>query len=415
MPDILITKTHDEPGAKNLRVEVPLEHVRAAEDKVTALYTSRVRLPGFRKGKAPRDLVRRRFNDAIREEVIRDLVSRSWRAAVEQEQLKPIADPRIRDLKFEAGSPVSFELLVEVKPDIALARLGGFALQRRTAPVTDEMVRAQVEELRRAKAPWLPVTGTPATGDLVQVTLATIESDGSLKDEKRYELVLGQGQAIPDVEARIAALEVGATTEADVRLPDDFPDASKRGQQRRVRITLHEAKRQTLPDVDDAFAREIGDFESVADLERAVRQDLEAAAARDADADVRRQLLEQLVAANNVQAPRPLVERLLATYAQGYQIPDDQLDRFVQEFRPIAEAQVKRDLVLDQVVESHGLKATEEELDARIADLARRRKTDPGQLYASLQKAGRLRDIERTITEAKAFAFLLQQSTVTEA
>ncbi|HWP36969.1 MAG TPA: hypothetical protein VNL18_05380, partial [Gemmatimonadales bacterium] len=200
-----------------------------------------------------------------------------------------------------------------------------------------------------------------------------------------------------------------------VRLPDDFPDASKRGQQRRVRITLHEAKRQALPEVDDAFAREIGDFESVADLERAVRQDLEAAAAREADADVRRQLLEQLVAANNVQAPRPLVERLLATYVQGYQIPDDQLERFALEFRPIAEGQVKRDLVLDYVVETHNLKATEEELDARIAELARRRKTDPGQLYASLQKAGRLRDIERTITEEKAFAFLLQQSTVTEA
>ncbi|HWP37898.1 MAG TPA: trigger factor family protein, partial [Gemmatimonadales bacterium] len=128
MSEIVITKTHEEPGAKGLRVEVPVEHVKAAEDKATAFYSSRVRLPGFRKGKAPRDLVRRRFHDAIREEVIRDLVSRSWRAAVEQEGLKPIADPRIRDLKFEAGSPVSFELLVEVKPDIALTRLGGFAL-----------------------------------------------------------------------------------------------------------------------------------------------------------------------------------------------------------------------------------------------------------------------------------------------
>jgi trigger factor len=414
MTDIVITKTREEPGAKNLRIEVPVERVRAAEDKATAFYTQRARLPGFRKGKAPREVVRKRFHDAIREDVIRDLVGQSWKAAVEQEQLKPIADPRIRDLKFEADAPVSFELIVEVKPDLVLSRLGGFTLRRKVARITDEMVRSQIDQLRRSKAPWVPLPGTPAAGDLVQVSLATIEN-GQAKDEKRYDLVLGQGQAIPDVEARITTMEVGATIDADVRLPDDFPDPAKRGQQRTVRITLHEAKRQALPEIDDAFARELGDFESVADLERAVRQDLEAEAAREADADVRRQLLEQIIAANNVQAPRPMVERLLAAYAQGYEIPDDRLERFAVEFRPIAEAQVKRDLVLDFVVESQKLKATEGELDARVAELARRRKTDPGQLYASLQKAGRLRDVERGVTEEKVFTYLLQQSTVTEA
>ncbi|HXV86744.1 MAG TPA: trigger factor family protein, partial [Gemmatimonadales bacterium] len=114
MAEILITKTGEEPGAKNIRVEVPVERVKAAEAKATTFYAQRARLPGFRKGKAPRDVVRKRFQDAIREEVIRDLVGQSWKAAVEQERLKPIADPRIRDLKFEADAPVSFELIVEV-------------------------------------------------------------------------------------------------------------------------------------------------------------------------------------------------------------------------------------------------------------------------------------------------------------
>jgi trigger factor len=327
--------------------------------------------------------------------------------------LKPIADPRIRDLKFESDAPVSFELLVEVKPDIALTRLGGFTLQRRVAPVRDDMVQAQIEQVRRRKAPWVPVPGPAVAGDLVQVTLATVE-DGEVKDDKRYDLVLGEGRAIPDVEARITELAVGASVETTVRLPDDFPDAAKRGQERTVRITLHEVKRQELPVVDDGFARELGDFESVADLEHAVREDLEREAAREADADVRRQLLEQIVAANNVAAPRPLVERLLAGYAQAYEIQGDQLDRFATEFRPIAEAQVKRDLVLDTVVESQSLRASEADLDARIAELAGRRKVEPGQLYASLQKAGRLKELERSITEEKVFAYLLQQSTVTE-
>lgn len=414
MPDIVITKARTEPGATSLRVEVPVERVRAAEEKATASYARRARLPGFRKGRAPTAVVRKRFHDAIREEVLRELIGESWKAALAQEGLKPIADPRVRDLKFEENAPVTFELFVEVKPEIQLPRLGGFTLKRRVPPVGEELVNAQLEELRRQKGPWAPLTEMPAAGDLVQVTLAILEN-GAATDERRYELVLGQRQALPDVEAAIMRLTPGQTTDTEVQLPDDFPDPAKRGQRRTVRLTLHEAKRQELPPLDDAFAREIGDFESLNDLRRAVREDLEREAAREADADVRRQLLEQIVAANNLEAPRPLVERLLASYAQVYEIPDSQLERFAAEFRPIAEAQVRRDLVLDFVTEQQQLQATEEELDARVAQLAERRKIAPEQLYASLQKAGRLRELERSITEEKVFRYLLQQSTVTEA
>jgi len=139
-----------------------------------------------------------------------------------------------------------------------------------------------------------------------------------------------------------------------------------------------------------------------------------APAAREADADVRRQVVQQTVAANSVAAPRPLVDRVLAAFARAYEIPEDQLEKFATEFRPVAEAQVRRDLVLDQVVESAGLKATEREVDERVAELAARRKIEPGQLYASLQKANRLRELERTITEEKAFAHLLSLSTVND-
>lgn len=414
MPDILVTKTREEPGAKALRVEVPVERVRAAEDKATAYYARRAKLPGFRKGKAPSALVRKRFQDAIREEVIRELVGEGWKLAVEQEGLKPIADPRVRDLKFEAGSPVTFELVVEVKPEIKLDRLGGFKLTRRVAPVTDEMVDQHIAQIRRQRAPWKPLAEPPKPGDFVQISLA-LEEPGHTPAPKRYELVLGEGRALPEVEAAIMSLAPGQTGEAQVVLPEDFSDPAQRGQQRTARITLHEAKRQELPPLDDAFAREVGDFDSLQALRAAIRHDLEAEAQREADADLRRQLIEQIVAANRLEAPRPLVERLLATYAQAYEIPDQQLERFAAEFRPLAEAQVRRDLILDFVAESAQLQATEAELDQRVAQLAARRNADPGQVYASLQKAGRLRELERQITEEKVFAHLLQLSTVSEA
>ncbi len=414
MSDISVTKTREEPGARALRVEVPVERVRAAETKATAYYASRVKLPGFRKGKAPSAVVRKRYQEAIREEVIRELIGESWRLAVEQEGLKPIADPRVRDLKFEADTPLTFELFVEVKPDITLSRLGGFKLARRVAPVSDEMVSEQIEQVRRQRAPWGPLAEPPKAGDHVQITLLILE-EGQPTEPKRYELVLGEGRALPDVEAKIMTLKPGENGDTEVHLPDDFPDPAKRGQRRTARIALHEAKRQDLPPLDDAFAREVGDFDSLDALRAAVRHDLEAEAGHEADADVRRQIIDQVVAGNSLEAPRALVERLLATYAQGYEIPDDQLERFAGEFRPLAEAQVRRDLVLDFVAEKEKLQATEAELDQRIARLAERRGADPGQLYASLQKAGRLREIERQITEEKVFDHLLQQSTVTEA
>ncbi len=174
-------------------------------------------------------------------------------------------------------------------------------------------------------------------------------------------------------------------------------------------------KRQELAALDDAFAREMGDFESLEALRTAVTADLGKEAEKEADAKVRAELVEQIVQANSVVAPRPLVERVLGMYAQAYEIPEERWPQFAEEFRAIAESQVRRDLVLDWVVESQTLRATEGELDARIQQLAERRGMPAAQLYASLEKAKRLRDVARSITEEKVFAYLLSQSTVEQA
>lgn len=412
--DILITKAGEEPGAASFKIEVPADRVQQAEHSAAQAFAKRARLPGFRKGKAPLAVVRKRFHDAIREQVLREVVGESWKATLDQESLEPIADPRVHDLKFEAGSPVTFEFHVELKPDVAVERVGGFTVTREPRAVTDEMVDHQLEELRRQQAPWVPVEGRPAdTGEMVSVTLATL-SDDDPGEAKPYQIVLGEGQAIPDVERLIATLEPGGTAEGDVTFPADFPDESKRGQTRRVRLALQEIKRRDLPALDDAFAGEVGDFDDLDALRTAVRQDLELESRREADADVRKQLIEQLAAANHIPAPRPLVDRLLHAYREAYRIPDEALEQFFTEFRPIAESQVKRDLLLDQIIGQENLRATEEELDARVAEIAARRNAEPGQVYAQLQKADRLKELEQTLTEDKVFEFLLSQSTVTE-
>jgi trigger factor len=415
VPEIEITKTATEPGAASLAVIVPVDRVREAEHRATQAYQARARLPGFRKGKAPEAIIRKQFAADIREQALRDLIQASWSRALQQEPLKPIADPHIHDLKWEDGAAVTFTIHVEVKPDITLSRLGGFTLKRQLAAVTDAQVQAQLDTLREQRAPWTPVAeGKPTLKDLVHVTIAQREGDEA-KDPQPYHFVLGEGRAIPDVEERILSMTPGQAIDATVRFPDDFPEEAKRGQTRDIRLTLHEVKQQTLPVLDDAFAREVGDFDSLDALRRAVREDLEREAGREADARLKAELVAQLVAANNITAPRPLVERVTLTYAQAYGITEERLPQFATEFRPLAEQQVQRDLVLDWVVEHHALRATPEEVQQRLTELAGRRNMPVAELKASLEKHQRLREVERGLTEEKAFAFLLSQSTVESA
>lgn len=415
MTQILIEPIAQDAASRSLKVTIPVERVRDAEGKALQRYASQARLPGFRPGKAPAAVVKKKFADAIRQTALEQLLQESWQQARDEHALKPIADPSVRNVKFEEGAPVEFDLHVEVKPEIALSKTGGFAITKTVRPITDDDITEQLDRIREQKASWTPVTGEkPREGELVQVTVSAFEND-VWGEPAPYTLVLGKNQAVADLEAKIMTLLPGESAEGDVKFPEDHPDASRRGQSRQVRITLNELKRQELPALDDAFAAELGDFASLDALKQTIRTDLEAEASREAESGVREQLLAQLVEANAVPAPHALVHRLMHAYAEMYKVPREQFAAFETQFEPVASAQVQRDLVLEAVIEAQALRASEAEVDERIAEMASQRNVPVGQLYSTLQKAGRLAELERAIAEEKAFAWLLGQSTVTEA
>jgi trigger factor len=410
--NIEITPKKAEGLERLIEVRVPIEAVRDAENKAAQRYATSVRLPGFRPGKAPAAVVKKRFKDAIRQEVIEALVQEAYQEVVDREKFKIASQPHVHDLKFEEGQPLSFELHLEVRPEIELARTQGFRVSRNANAVTDDHVREQVEQIREQRAAWTPLTEKPAPGDMVTVQLATADENGDMPEAKEYRIVLGGGQAIPGVEELIMSLEPGQTVEQSVRWPDDFPDESQRGKSKPVRVSLQDVKRKSLPTLDDAFAGEVGDFESLDALMTTVRKDLEDHSSRDADAAVRQQLLDQIASANAFDVPPSWVNQLIDAYAQAYQVPDEEKDRFRAEFRPVAERQVRRDLIIDTVAEREGLKATEADIDDRVAEVATKRGADPGQVYASLQKAGRIKEIEQSITEDKVFKWLLERNEI---
>jgi trigger factor len=410
--DIQITTKKSDGAERLLEVSVPVEAVREVEEKTARRYASTVRLPGFRPGKVPTTVVRKRFKDAIRQQVLETLVNEAFQEVVQREGLRVAAQPHVHDVRFTDGQPLTFELHVEVRPEVELARLSGFRLKRKATEVTDEQVREQIEQLRDQRATWTPVEGQPMPGDMVTAELATAEDGDDVLEGKEYRIVLGGGQAIAGIEELIMELAPGSTVERQVRWPDDFPDEAQRGRTKLVRVTLKDVKRKSLPDLDDAFAREVGDFDSLGSLRAAIERDLTDHVRREADAALRSQLLDEIASANRFDVPQSWVSQLIAGYMQAYKVPESERDRFAHEFRTIAERQVRRDLIIDTIAEREKLTATEADIDDRVAEVASKRNADPAQVYASLQKAGRLREIEHSITEDKVFAWLLERNTV---
>lgn len=410
--NITITPTEQTGISRRLQISVPTETVASYEDQAAKKYASQVSLPGFRVGKAPPSMVRKRFAEAIRQEAIELVINEAFKEAVERESLKLASQPHVHDLKAEPGQPLEFELHCELRPELALSTVDGFTITRKEAPVNDELVDEQLERLREQKADWSPVEEKPAPGDMVNVVLATAEADGSMPEGRDYRLVLGGGQAIAAIEELIMEAGPGQTIERTVRWPDDFPDESQRGVSKMARVMVKDVKRKSLPALDDAFAREIGDFDTLDALKAAVRVDMGEHARREAEAEVRGQLIEKIVEANPFDVPNSWVNQLIEGYMNMYQVPDAEKQRFAGEFRPMAERQVRRDLIIDTLAERESLTASASAVDARIEEMAKARNADPGAVYAQLQKAGRLQEIERELTEERVFAWLLEKNPV---
>ena len=219
--------------------------------------------------------------------MLEDVLREGWETAKSSESLKPIADPSVRNLKFEEGSPIEFDLLIEVRPEIKLDRIGGFKVERTVPAVSDAAVDERVASLQEAKAAWIPVTGEkPSPGHMVRVEVAPIE-DGTAGNAQPYDLVLGQNQAIPELEERIMGLLPGETTETDVQLPRGPP---RREPARPEPPGADRAARGQAPGAAGARRRVRpgdGRLRERRRVRTAVRHDLEREAEREADAQLR--------------------------------------------------------------------------------------------------------------------------------
>jgi trigger factor len=401
--------------ARRLKITVPAERVARERSEASRRLAQRLKLPGFRKGKIPPHVIEKRFGGALEQEAVEKVVGAAYREALEQEQLHPITQGEIGNLEYEPGTELSFDVEFEIRPVLELERLGGFTVKRERAAVDEAEVDAILERLRQEQAVWEGVEGEqPATGDMALVEMTALEGEGATAAEsaaRRYRVVLGEAQAPPAVEAALQGLEPGGETEVEVE--SEGGAEGEAAAPDRWRVKLVEVKRPRLPELDDEFAKSVGDFEELAALRARVREDLEREADAEADRQVRRALLGEIVEANPFEVPDSMVDRYLERLLQVRE--DAEAERVAEmkaAARPVAEEAIKRMLVIERVAELEGLHATADEVQERVAQIAERRGRPPQEVRAQLAKAGRLEALEEEVTEEKAFRYLESLSTV---
>jgi trigger factor len=395
---------------RTMSVTVPADLVREERERVASKLAKRLKLPGFRAGRIPASVVERRFGSALNQEMLDRVIEEAYKEAIKSQSLFPISQGEVEKVDFKPDEDLSFTISFDVHPVIDLQRVGNFRVARPSVRVGEEDVARVITRLRKQAGAWRPVEGgSPQEGDRVAVTVQRVEN-GEAAQQRDYELVLGEGDALPEIEQAIAALEPGNRTE--VTLSAGKGDETE---EQHLRVTLRERKVLDLPDLDDAFARSLGDFEDLEALRSRIREDLQREAEEQAENALRIRLLDQVVEANPFDVPQSMVDRYIESVLGDTKGADpERLAAAKQQLRPEGERAVRRVLVIERLADTQGLRAKETELDERIEQLASKSGASTAEVYARLQKAGRLEVMEREITEEKVFGFLKEQSEIQE-
>ncbi|HEX6308084.1 MAG TPA: trigger factor [Longimicrobiales bacterium] len=409
-PELTVSVEKPAAWSRRLTITVPAERIAREKKHAVERLSKRVKLPGFRKGHVPAAVMERRFGPAIEQEAVEKVIGDAYRQALESEQLQPISQGSVENVSYEPGADLTFAVELDVRPEIELERVGGFTVIREQTAITDEQIDQVVQRLREENAVWrTKEEGTPTAGDMTTVEITPLDDAAALEASKprQYQIVIGEGQAVKAVEDAILTLQPGEAAEFEVDLPENAEDPASPTKPHRMHINLIEVKSPEYPELDDEFARGLGDFDSLAALRERVRDDMTREAEREAERGVRRQLVEHIIQTNAFEVPPSMVrgylERVLPT-REGADA--ERVEAMRMEMWPAAEQALKRSLVVERIADLEALRATPAELDAKIDEVAERMGRPRGEVIGQLKKAGRLEELEQEITEDKVFEYL---------
>jgi trigger factor len=419
---------------KNVRVEIPTDVVDAEIDRIARDYSRKARVPGFRPGKAPARVIKQRFKDQILHDVVQDLIPRAMDDALRERGVEPVDTPDIRDVTVHEGQPLTFTASFDTVPAFEPGDYGTVSLRRPSIRVEDEAVDQAMGRLRERAARFEPVEGRGVDhGDTVAVDLrrhahtppdgAPAES-GAADTRNDVTVELGAKANPPGFDEQLLGLEPGATKTFTLHYPADYAITELADTDVTYTVTIKGLKRRILPELDDEFAKDLGEFETLDGLRARVREDLEHEARHAAERELRADLMKQLAARVPFEVPASLVEREIDRRVQDFarRIIEQHIDpreagvdwsAFRESQREVARDAVASALVLDEVARREHLDATSEEVEQEIVRFAERSGRVPAAVRAGLEKEGGLSRIWAGLRREKSIDFLMARATST--
>ena len=426
---ISVARTETSPVLHTLEVEVDARRVARAFDRAYHELARKVRLPGFRPGKAPRSVLERRYGASLAEEIERSLVAETLPEAVEQSGLEPVAEPSVDSQVPRCGEAFHYRVDIEVRPPIELPELHGLPARRPRVEVSEADVERELEALRERRA---PLVEEPEGARARPGSLLTIDYEGRIDGEpfeggsaEGASVELGSGRFLPGFEEQLEGARVGEEREVRVTFPEDYPAADVAGRNATFVVRIRAARRRELPELDDAFAQQLGEeFQSLAELRQRIREDLERSREQAARREARRSLLDALIERTHFQVPPGMVERRLnQQLAMAHQQLQGELEEeelhqrlatWQEQWRPEAEREVRETLLLDAVAEARSLEVGDEDVEQRLRSMAQERGLAPERLRKSLSQRGLLGSLRADLRREKALEFLLSEAKIEE-
>ena len=412
---------------KNLRVEIPQDVVNAEIERIARDYSRKARIPGFRPGKAPAKVIKQRFKDQILHDVAHDLIPSAVDEALRERGVQAVDTPDIRDVTVEEGQPLTFTASFDTLPSFDPGEYTTLTLRRTPTTVENEAVDLAMQRLRDRAARYEPVEGRGVDhGDTLTVDLVRTGPDAKPDKHENVSVELGAKANPPGFDEQLLGLALGATKSFSIHYPADYPIGELANTDVSYTVTVNSIKRRVLPELDDEFAKDLGEFDTLDALRVRVREDLEHEARHTAERELRGELMKQLAARVPFEVPPSLVEREIDRRIEDFahRLIEQNIDprqagidwnAFRESQREVAREAVAGSIVLDEVARRENLDVSNEELEREIGRYAERTGRTPAAVRARLEKEGGLSRVAAGLRREKSIDFLMARATISGA
>ena len=421
--------TNKESVKRVISVEIPADEVARETEVIIQKYQKVARLPGFRAGHVPASIIKQRFGEEVKSDVVEALVPKYFRREAEKQGLMPVSQPRVTDLHIHDSEPLRFKASFEVMPEIPVEGYKELRADKAEIVVSDEEVEQAVHNVREQHATFTSVEGRPlADGDFAQASLdgrpkdaqATKDANPVRMDEVLVEI--GGKNTMAEFTEHLRGASAGEERTFEVNYPQDASDKRLAGKTFSYTVKVHAIKQKSLPELNDEFAKELGEFTSMDAVKKQIRENMEAEKRHTAEQEAKDKLVAELVKRNEFEVPESLVERqidlrlergLRALAAQGMKMEDMKkmdLPRLRVGQREQALQDVKSSLLLERIAELEKITVSDDELNQEVEALAKQTKQTPEAVRARLTQDGALDRIRTRIRNEKALNFLYHQS-----